>query len=207
MTPQRLRVSVLADDPVTLCGLTMQLRTSPALEVVAFRSEELPEVVVIGAACLDAEQLRRVRAVQYGGRTRVVVVVGELDAASLLEGVEAGASVIVRRRETTDQRLTEGVRLASTGERSLPGDLLGRLMRRPSDSGGGRPQVRPRCGLTNRELTVLRLLADGCSTAEIATELAYSESTIKSAIHEMTTRLDLRNRSHAVAYAVRAGLI
>ena len=54
---------------------------------------------------------------------------------------------------------------------------------------------------------MLRLLADECSTAEIADELAYSESTIKSAIHELTSRLELRNRSHAVAFAVRAGLI
>jgi DNA-binding NarL/FixJ family response regulator len=132
---QRIRASVLADDPVTLCGLTVQLRASTALDVVAFRGDELPEVVVIGAACLDAEQLRRVRAVQYGGRTRVVAVVGELDGASMLEAVEAGASVILRRREATDERLAESVRMASTGERSMPSDLLSRLMRLPSDDG------------------------------------------------------------------------
>jgi len=51
------------------------------------------------------------------------------------------------------------------------------------------------------------LLADGYSTAEIARELAYSERTIKNSIHDLTTRLQLRNRSHAVAFAVRQGLI
>ena len=62
-------------------------------------------------------------------------------------------------------------------------------------------------GLTHRELRVLRLLADGYSTAEIASALAYSERTIKNAIHDLTTRLQLRNRSHAVAFRGPAGLI
>jgi DNA-binding NarL/FixJ family response regulator len=54
---------------------------------------------------------------------------------------------------------------------------------------------------------VLRLVADGLSTREIATKLCYSERTIKAVIQELTTRLYLRNRAHAVAYAVRNGWI
>jgi DNA-binding CsgD family transcriptional regulator len=50
-------------------------------------------------------------------------------------------------------------------------------------------------------------VADGLDTAEIAGSLAYSERTIKNIIHDVTARLNLRNRSHAVAYAVRQGLI
>jgi len=51
------------------------------------------------------------------------------------------------------------------------------------------------------------MLADGATTSEIARELSYSERTIKNAIQALTARLQLRNRSHAVAYAVRQGLI
>jgi len=54
---------------------------------------------------------------------------------------------------------------------------------------------------------VLRLIADGCDTSEIANRLAYSERTVKNVLHDVTTRLQLRNRSHAVAYALRQGLI
>jgi DNA-binding NarL/FixJ family response regulator len=54
---------------------------------------------------------------------------------------------------------------------------------------------------------VLRLLADGLDTSEIAHKLAYSERTVKNVVHDVTTRLQLRNRSHAVAYALREGLI
>ena len=61
--------------------------------------------------------------------------------------------------------------------------------------------------LTTREQEVLRLLADGQDTQEIAASLCYSERTVKGVIHEITTRLQLRNRSHAVAFALRNDLI
>ena len=62
-------------------------------------------------------------------------------------------------------------------------------------------------GLTERELEVLRLLADGLDTSEVGQRLFYSERTVKNIIHDVTSRLELRNRTHAVAYAIREGLI
>jgi DNA-binding NarL/FixJ family response regulator len=56
-------------------------------------------------------------------------------------------------------------------------------------------------------MAVLRLLADGCDTAEVGRRLFYSERTVKNIIHDVTSRLELRNRVHAVAYAIREGLI
>ncbi len=64
------------------------------------------------------------------------------------------------------------------------------------------PQV-----LDARQLTALRLLADGCDTREIARHLCYSERTVKAIIGAVTDRLGVRNRTHAVAHAVRHGLI
>ena len=54
---------------------------------------------------------------------------------------------------------------------------------------------------------MLRLLSRGESTREIAAGLSYSEKTVKNIVHDVTSRLDLRNRTHAVAYALRQGLI
>jgi DNA-binding NarL/FixJ family response regulator len=91
----------------------------------------------------------------------------------------------------------------------VPPDLLGRLL----DQVGRlqRQVLAPRgltfTGLATREIEVLRLVADGLSTGEIAVELCYSERTVKNVLHDITTRLHLRNRSHAVAYALRQGLI
>jgi DNA-binding CsgD family transcriptional regulator len=62
-------------------------------------------------------------------------------------------------------------------------------------------------GLDAREVDVLRLIADGLDTAEIADRMKYSERTVKNILYAMMTRLNLRNRSHAVAYAMRSGII
>ena len=72
---------------------------------------------------------------------------------------------------------------------------------------GGGTVVTTRSRLAQREVDVLRLVADGYDTAQIAHRLCYSERTVKNVLHGVTTRLQLRNRSHAVAYAVREGLI
>ena len=61
--------------------------------------------------------------------------------------------------------------------------------------------------MTERELNVLRPLAEGLDTAEVSGQLFYSERTVKNIIHDITSRLELRNRTHAVAYAIKAGLI
>jgi DNA-binding NarL/FixJ family response regulator len=64
-----------------------------------------------------------------------------------------------------------------------------------------------RFGLTPRDLEVLRFLSEGWTTAAIARELAYAESTIKKEVHVIVHRLGARNRTHAVALALRAALI
>lgn len=54
---------------------------------------------------------------------------------------------------------------------------------------------------------MLRFLADGLSTKQISAKLSYSERTVKSVVHGVVTRLNLRNRTHAVVHALRTGVI
>jgi len=115
----------------------------------------------------------------------------------------------VWRHEATGHRLLQAVRAAYRGDGDLPSDLLGRLISqvgslRPGANGG--PGVPP-SGLTPREVDVVRLVAGGMSTGEIAGKLSYSERTVKNILQGMTTRLNLRNRAHAVAFALREGYI
>jgi DNA-binding NarL/FixJ family response regulator len=64
-----------------------------------------------------------------------------------------------------------------------------------------------RSRLSARDVSVLRLLADGRSTAGIAEELAYSDSMVKNIIHDLVRQIGAQNRAHAVAMAIRAGVI
>ena len=61
--------------------------------------------------------------------------------------------------------------------------------------------------LAERERCVLQLYADGLTTREVARQMCYSERTIKNVLQDLTIRLNVRNRTHAVAYAVRHGWI
>lgn len=69
------------------------------------------------------------------------------------------------------------------------------------------PHLVQRAGLTGRDVVVLGFLAQGWTTAEIARKLAYAESTIKKEVHMIVHRLGARNRTHAVALAVRGAVI
>ncbi len=68
------------------------------------------------------------------------------------------------------------------------------------------PGVRGR-RVSERERDVLTLVADGHSTREVARRLCYSERTIKNILQDVTSRLELRNRTQAIAYAIRSGWI
>jgi DNA-binding NarL/FixJ family response regulator len=167
------------------------------------------DVAVVAADEVDDETLRVIKAIQRSGGPRVVLVVARPDDGGLVTAVEAGACGLLRRSEATPEILTRAVVAAAQGDGTVPPDLLGRLL-----SQVGRLQrhvLAPRgltfSGLTERELGVLKLVAEGMDTSEIAQQLAYSERTIKNIIHDITTRFHLRNRSHAVAFALRQGLI
>jgi DNA-binding NarL/FixJ family response regulator len=205
----RIATFVYANDPVSQAGISAQLRPRPEIQVVEEADVDAAEVAVILADTLDEEMARVIRAVQRNGCPRVVAVVTKLDDSGLFNALEAGACGLVRREEATTERLVQVIQAAAKGDGSVPPDLLGRLL---SQIGTLQRQVlAPRgitmSGLTEREIEVLRLVAEGSETAEIARRLSYSERTIKNIVHDITARLCLRNRAHAVAYAVRQGLI
>jgi DNA-binding NarL/FixJ family response regulator len=202
-------VGLLAQDPVTFSGLSAALGCRPSLLLTACRGATVPAVVVVAADTVDASVAGTVRALSARG-SRVVLVVPDLDGPQVVAVVDAGVQVVLPRREAGSDRLADAVRAAACGEVSVPAEWLRRAAG-PADPACGAPAAAPEPGeartLTARELDVLRMLAEGASTADIAGALAYSESTVKTAIHGMTQRLRLRNRTHAVAYALRAGLI
>ncbi|MBD8063492.1 response regulator transcription factor [Actinomycetaceae bacterium Sa1BUA1] len=206
---ERVPVWVSARDPISEAGVVSQLRPRPEVRIVGRDEDDEALVAVVISDNLDGDTLRMLRAVQRKGFTRTVLVVGQLEDSDLVTAIEAGVVGLVRRGEATSDRLVAVIRAAATGDGTVPPDLLGRLM----DQVGKlqRQVLEPRgltfTGLAAREIEVLRLIADGYDTGEVARRLSYSERTVKNVLHDVTSRLQLRNRSHAVAYALREGLI
>lgn len=206
---ERIPVFVYARDPVSQAGVAAQLRARPEVAVVDDGDVDAAEVALVVADEVDEETVRVVRALQRNGCPRVVLVATNLDDAGLLAAVEAGVCGVLRRAQAVPEHLCAAIGAAASGDGTVPPDLLGRLMRQVGQL--QRQVLAPRgltfSGLTEREVTVLRLIADGLDTAEVAERLCYSERTVKNVIHDVTSRLRLRNRTHAVAYALRQGLI
>jgi DNA-binding NarL/FixJ family response regulator len=206
---QRIPTYVHAGDPLSEAGVLARLRPQPDIEVVDGSDIDKAEVAIVVADSVDDATIRTVRSLHRQGSSNVAVIIASLDDAALLALLEAGVCGVLRRSEATTTALVGLVKSAARGEGSLPPDLLGRLFQQI-----GRLQrqvLAPRgltaSGLTAREIDVLRLVAEGFDTHEIASKLAFSERTIKTVIHDVTTRLCLRNRTHAVAWALREGLV
>ena len=149
------------------------------------------------------------RSLRRDGALGIALLVTRLDDRGLLSAVEAGVAGILRRNQATMANILATIRSVAAGEGTVPPDMLARLI----DQVGHlqRQVLAPRgltfSGLTERELSVLRLLAEGYDTNEVGSQLFYSERTVKNIIHDLTSRLELRNRTHAVAYAIKQGLI
>src|SRR5690348_8468607 len=206
---QRVATYVYADDPILQAGVVSQLRVRPEIDIVAAAELSRAAVAVAVADSLDAETLRVLQTLKRSDIEHTVLVTSAIDDTTVVSAAEVGVSGLLRRSDATPDVLVRTIQQVAKGDGVLPSDLLGTLLGQV-----GRlqrqllsPQGLTFSGLTDRETAVLRLIADGHDTNEIAQQLCYSQRTVKNVLHDVTSRLQLRNRSHAVAYAVRAGLI
>ena len=206
---QPIATYVYGLDPISQAGVISQLRTRPEVRIVAESERATASVAVLVADAVDADTVRSLHALRRDGLVKLVLVATAVDDAALVAAAEAGVGGLLRRSDATADSLVRTIERVACGQGDVPADLLGRLLEQV-----GRLQrqvLAPRgltfSGLTPRETEVLRLVADGHDTSEIAAQLCYSERTVKNVLHDLNTRLQLKNRSHAVAYAVREGLI
>jgi DNA-binding NarL/FixJ family response regulator len=205
----RVRVAVQASDPITLAGLTSYLGTRPEVTVVDPAELTGKDVLVVAIDRMTPKVVTLLKGIGTGAVVPKVLVTNELKEADLLTAVECRVVAVLSRVAATGDKLVESVLAAGAGGGVMPPDLLGELLKhvqRLQDEVLS-PRGLNSSGLTPREIDVLRLMADGWDTAEIADKLCYSERTVKNVIYALTSRLNLRNRPHAVAYAMRAGMI
>ncbi|REH52006.1 DNA-binding NarL/FixJ family response regulator [Kutzneria buriramensis] len=209
-TMTRTAVLVCATDPILRGGIVLALRGRPEIQLVDDANAEPARTVALAVGDrFDERVMALLRRMRARGYRRIVLLAGAIDDNEVLAAVQSGVCSVARRSQIDADALVRLINSAQAGEGSMPPDLLGRLLDRV-----GRLQTKvlePRglkmSGISARETDVLRLIAQGLSTREIAKKLCYSERTVKSLLHDVTVRFELRNRSHAVAFAVREGLI
>ncbi|MEV7043724.1 LuxR C-terminal-related transcriptional regulator [Amycolatopsis sp. NPDC051061] len=208
-----VKVLVHAADEIGEAGVKAMLTGHEQLHVVPDEPGCRPDVLVVAVDGVVGTStfalLRRSGAGESRGGPRAVLVADRFKSEDLLLAVECGVAALLSRQELKEGTLASAVVAVSRGAALMPYRLQGILLDQISRL---RSQVLAPAGLTlsgieTRERDVLQLIAEGYQTDEIAVRLACSVGTVKNVLYGLMDRLQLNSRSHAVAYAMRAGVI
>jgi DNA-binding NarL/FixJ family response regulator len=212
-----VRVLIADDQSLFRAGFRLVLESHPDLEVVGEASNGReaihsaarfdPDVVLMDIRMPELDGIAATREITARGQARVLVLTTyDLDEY-VYDALQAGASGFLLK-DTPPAQLADGIRAVAAGEALLAPSVTRRLIEEFARVGPAQ-RARPEGfdELTPRELDVLRLLARGMSNAEIAAHLVLSDTTVKTHVAHVLSKLDLRDRVQAVVLAYESGLI
>jgi DNA-binding NarL/FixJ family response regulator len=215
-----IRVAICDDQALVRDGLRVQLGLVPDINVVGEASDgeqavalarrEAPDVMVmdIRMPVLDGiEATRRIVADAATQRVRVLVLTTfDLDE-HVYAALSAGASGFLLK-DATPEEIVRAIRVVAAGESLLAPTVTSRLVREfASHPTAGRPRAELLNSLTEREVEVLLMVAQGLSNAELAERLVVSHATAKTHVSRILNKLGLRDRAQLVVAAYEAGLV
>ena len=164
-----------------------------------------PDVILMDVSMPEmdgVEACRQVRAAVPG--TKIVMLTMHADQEVLANAIRAGACGYLVKDCSTEE-IAGAVRMASTGDTALSPQLAASMLDevRKLDMAPSREDR----VVTKREEEVLQLIADGCSTSEVADQMYISQKTVKNHLASIYQKLDARDRTQAVLQAVRMGIV
>ncbi|WNG88143.1 response regulator transcription factor [Mycobacterium sp. ITM-2016-00317] len=181
----------LTSSGFAIVGESVHLIPAPDVTAAEIWLLELDGPAALAAACVAADGPRCVGIAEAGS------------SALMQNAVKAGFTGLLIREEITPASLVAACRAVACGIGSIPSAILTPLLGCGSSPGS----LVDRGVLACRELSVLRLLAQGSTTREIAGELSYSERTVKNIVHDTLAKLHCRTRAEAVAVMARQGAL
>jgi len=212
-----IRVLVVDDQQLFRRGLTMLLAVEPGLEVVgeagdgvegtALAETAAPDVVLLDVRMPKKSGIEACLAIKEAvPSAKIIMLTVSDEEADLYEAVKSGASGYLLK-DSSIEEVAQAIRVVADGQSLISPSMAIKLidefkqMSRPERESG------PALRLTERELDVLRLVAQGHSNREIAARLFISENTVKNHVRNMLEKLQLHSRMEAVMYAVRENLL
>jgi DNA-binding NarL/FixJ family response regulator len=205
-----IRLVIADDHPIVRAGLNALFSLEPDFEVLAEAStadeavdlatDRNPDVVLMdlqfgSTATGGADATRRIRSLDAA--PYVLVLTNYDSDADILSAVEAGASGYLLK-DAPPHELIAAVRAAAAGESALAPVITSRLL--------GRMRA-PQASLSSREIQVLELVAAGRSNTDVAAEIFVSDTTVKSHLAHIFSKLGVNSRTAAVSAARRQGII
>lgn len=208
-----IRVLIAEDHAIVRGGLRALLATEPDMEVIGEAADGVeavakaralrPDVILMDLMMprkTGTEAIEEIK--QADPAARVLVLTSFAEDEKVFPAIRAGAQGYLLK-DSTPQELLDAIRRVYQGEASLHPTIAHKLMRELNRPAARQPTEEP---LTERELDVLSLVAQGLSNQAIADRLVVSERTVRTHVSNILDKLHLANRTQAALYALREGL-
>jgi DNA-binding NarL/FixJ family response regulator len=212
-----IRIAIADDQALVRGGFRMILAAQPDFEIVGEAADgraavdlcrtTTPDVALMDIRMPELDGLAATRrVVQTSPATRVLMLTTFGEDGYVWQAMHAGASGFLLK-DVPPEDLVTAVRTVHRGDALLAPTITRRLIE--EFVSGPQPGAAPAEveSLTDRELEVLRLIADGLTNAEIADRLILGETTVKTHVTRILSKLDLRDRVQAVVFAYESGLV
>jgi NarL family two-component system response regulator LiaR len=208
-----IRVLIADDHPVVRRGLKSLLNTEAGLELageaengleaVALAHSLTPDVILLDLVMPQMSGLEAIAKIkQENPEARILVVTSFAEDSKVFPAIKAGALGYLLK-DSSPEMLVQAIRDVFRGEASLHPTIARKLIKELNQPPPLPPTTDP---LTERELSVLRLVARGLTNQNIAEELSISETTVRFHISNILSKLHLANRTQAALYALQEGL-
>jgi DNA-binding NarL/FixJ family response regulator len=208
----KIRIVVVDDHALFRAGLVSLLTTIPEFEIVgeagdgsealSVVAQEKPDVVLLDVNMPVMGGVEMVEALQETEKPRILMLTISKHDEDLFGAIAAGADGYLLKDAEPDE-LRRSINLVAEGKSVLSPEVTGRVMKVVGSSHGIPPDV----ALSRREMDVLKCLAKGMTSAQIASDLFISENTVKTHVRHILDKLEASNRAEAVSRAIQLGVI
>jgi len=201
-----IRVLIVDDHSIVRQGLATIINRDPEMTVIAQAEDGQQAIACFGEHQPDVT-LMDLRMPQMGGVEAITAICAQFKPARIIvlttydgdediyRGLQAGAKGYLLK-DTKPKELLNAIRMINRGQQYIPPEVGAKLVQRMSN-----PE------LSDRELEVLRLMGQGMSNSDIATALTIGESTVKSHVNRILSKLGVSDRTQAVIIAVKRGIV
>ncbi len=210
-----ITVLLVDDHEVVRQGVRAFLEAHPEFAVVGeagsgraavkLAEEHIPDVVLMDLVMPEMDGVEATRRVKnVSPRTQIVVLTSYHEDEHIFPALQAGAISYILK-DVKMEELADTIRRAAGGEVTLHPQVAARIIQELH--GAKRDEINPFTELTQREMEVLKLIANGLSNSEIAEQLVISEHTAKGHVSNILSKLHLADRTQAAVYAWQKGVV
>lgn len=208
-----IRVVFVDDHEMVRIGVSAYLSAQPDIEVVGEADNgrtgvELalnlrPDIILMDLVMEEMDGIEATRKIiEQWPEAKIIIVTSFLDDEKVYPALEAGASSYLLKTSKASE-IANAIRATHQGQSILEPEVTGKMMMKMRQKN----QHLPHEELTDREMEILLLMAEGKSNQEIADQLFIALKTVKTHVSNILSKLDVQDRTQAVIYAFKHSLI